>query len=53
MDAIRKAFIRQYHLKGSVKIAYFGFQYVYIDFLMRSITFTSKVRNFGILMEIL
>lgn len=32
MEDIKEAFIRQYHLKGSVKIAYFDFQHVYIDF---------------------
>lgn len=32
MEEIRKVFIRQFHLTRSVKIAYFDFRHVYIDF---------------------
>ncbi|OIT20671.1 hypothetical protein A4A49_38227 [Nicotiana attenuata] len=32
MEDIRKAFVSQFHLKGTVKIAYYDPQHVYIDF---------------------
>ncbi|KAF3655453.1 hypothetical protein FXO38_08401 [Capsicum annuum] len=32
MEELRKLFVRQYHLKGSVKIAYYDYRTVYIDF---------------------
>lgn len=32
MEEIRKVFISKFHLTGSVKIAYFDFRHVYIDF---------------------
>ncbi|KAM3252948.1 hypothetical protein P3L10_007018 [Capsicum annuum] len=32
MEEIRKVFVSQFHLTGPVKIAYFNFRHVYIDF---------------------
>lgn len=32
MEEIRKVFIRQFHLTGQVKIAYFDPKHIYIDF---------------------
>ena len=32
MDEIRKVFIRQFQLIGSVKIAFFDYRHVYLDF---------------------
>ncbi|OIT23354.1 hypothetical protein A4A49_28503 [Nicotiana attenuata] len=46
MEDIRKAFISQFHLKGKVKIAFFDFQHVCIDFT-NEVDYTHiKLKNF-------
>lgn len=46
MEDTRKAFISQVHLKGKVKIAFFDFQHVYIDFTHEVIYTHIKLKNF-------